>query len=314
MARVKTGAELYAEVLLKVFLVLGVTATQAGNNNAEHLLTFDIEHDGRDGAPKKVYYCGICGKNHGEKFTKEGLFCHMARHSRDKVYQCDEYCWDLHQSGLKCGENLPEEYQVKRKTKRGRKKTLIPWRTTFRLFYIHMRDVHGVSLKQLRESKSKTDNDRYKKLKTPVNVADLPEDITYDFLQDLAGGKLAPWEYLKVTGCIPSNAKTPQAVKYYVVEWRAQTKKKGKNDITEEPNVINGLFMNTGGAFGVYRECFFERKQVNNLGKKIDECAFFKKTSYKHTLNDFWRLHKKYPQVFSHPSMLYTHESWFTDQ
>lgn len=66
----------------------------------------------------------------------------------------------------------------------------------------------------------------------------------------------------------------------YVVEWRARTQKKNRNDITNEPNVINGLFINTGGAFGIY---------------------------------DFWRLHKKYPQVFSHPSMEYTDQDWFDD-
>lgn len=78
-----------------------------------------------------------------------------------------------------------------------------------------MNHVHGVSLKKLRTSSDPADNARYLKLKTPVPVEKLPKGVTYDFLQDIAGGKVAPWEYLKVTGCIPANAKKPTQVKYY---------------------------------------------------------------------------------------------------
>ena len=140
VGRVKTGAELYAEILLVTLAVLGVTNKQVCENNAENILNYDLEHDGKGGRPKKKYYCGICGKTHGKCFTKMELFCHMYRHSRDKVFQCDEYCWDLYENGLKCGENLPDSYQVNGKNKRGRKKKLIPWRTTYELFYKHMRE------------------------------------------------------------------------------------------------------------------------------------------------------------------------------
>ena len=215
MPRVKTGAELYVEVILVVFSVLGVTEKHVTENNAENILNHDLEHDGKDGRPKKIYYCGICGRDHGKKYTKMELFCHMNRHLRTHVYQCDCYCWDLYESGLACGDVLPDEYQAKRSNKRGRKKQLIPWRTTFELFYRHMNHVHGVSLKKLRTSSDPADNARYLKLKTPVPVEKLPKGVTYDFLQDIAGGKVAPWEYLKVTGCIPANAKKPTQVKYY---------------------------------------------------------------------------------------------------
>ena len=78
-------------------------------------------------------------------------------------------------------------------------------------------------------------------------------------------------KYLCVFGTLPVNAKCDKEVKHYLVRWSTKFGGNGYDE-TREPNVKNSVFVNKGGAFGIY---------------------------------EYWRTHAEYPQLYDHPSMHY---------
>ena len=226
---------------------------------------------------KKMYICAVCGPSKKFKGKAEYLD-HDLRHTRDGMYDCDEICMELFEGGMELGEEMPEEHQVQKKDKRGRKKLVIPYRTTFELHCIHMKQYHGVSLRKLRLSKCPEEVARYRRLKTQVLEKDWPVGVTYDLVQFLCGGKNSCFEYDKVLATIPANAKNHDEVEAYTVRWKAQTQKRGRKDVTDERNHSKSVFLLSGGAFAVYE--FWRLKNVKFTHKAmnyVDTESHFKK-------------------------------------